>query len=92
MPTVPSTDNCIQWSGNGTVIIQVGDHGSKLDYAGMYIHLCKYVHTHMHTQSSVEYYGCSCCDDNQTFSIDLTTLKKKAEYNTVLDLGIIVRY
>ena len=36
VPTVPSTDNCIQWSGNGTVIIQVGDHGSMLEYAGIH--------------------------------------------------------
>ena len=53
VPTVPSTVNCIQWSGNGTVIIQVCDHGSKLEHTDI-VHLYKHVlcactHTHTHT-------------------------------------------
>ena len=62
VPTVPSTENCIQWSGNGTVIIQVCDHGSKLEHTNirtftqtyimcMHTHMYTHTHTHVHTHT-----------------------------------------
>ena len=57
VPTVPSTENCIQWSGNGTVIIQVCDHGSKLEHTDIVrlhkhiLYACTHTRTHTHTHT-----------------------------------------
>ena len=68
---------------------------STQTYVRLHKHIlcaCTHTRTHTHTQSSLEYYGCSCCDDNETFSVDLTTHKKLGQFHKTLHLGIIVRY
>lgn len=39
----------------------------------MHVHLYTHTYTHTYTQSTLEYYGCSCCNNSQTFSLRIAT-------------------
>ena len=91
VPSVPSNDNCVHWTGNGTAIIQVWFHN---------VHVCTFKCTSIlssliactTTQSTLEYYGCNCCNDTRTFSLELATRKQEGALATALQLTIAIRY
>ena len=83
VPSVPSSDNCIQWTGNGTAIIQVRFINQILCSE------CCADYSHNTTQSTLEYYGCNCCNDTKVFSLELNT---RMQEDTGLQLTITVGY
>ena len=86
----------MNWSGEGTAIIQVSLH-IRVHITCiilLYCFLSKYfdIIVVLISQSTLTYYGCNCCNDTRAFSLELATETTDSTIGAQLDLNMRLRY